>query len=374
MRISAIEPFIIHVPLKDAIADSTNRIDHWGFPGVVIHSDSGIKGWGFTGTHAYLPGDQQVTAYISSVYGPLLAEETVESPTCIERIWRKLHDTPPLRWIGRAGLSHLALAAVDVALWDLLAKSLGLPLWKVLAEGEEPARLQAYNTDAGWLSVPTRDLVSGCLRSLERGFKGVKIKVGSADPGDDLARIEAVRRAIGPEPRLMIDVNGRWTLDTAAKLAPKLDGYDLYWCEEPLYFDDLVGHAELAKLMKTPMALGEQLYSRFHFDAFLAAGAMKFVQVDAVRVAGITEWLRVADKALESGVPVVPHVGDMMQVHQHTALAHRACALLEFIPWTQACFEEPADVRNGEFLIPSAPGAGTTFTHAAITRFGKPLS
>lgn len=376
MRITQIEPFIVHVPLQDSIADSTNSIDHWGFPGVILHSDRGINGYGLTGTHAFLPGDQQITAYIASVYGPLLVGETIESRACIERIWRKLHDTPPLRWIGRAGVSHLALAAVDIALWDLFAKSLNLPLWQVLDQGKKEAasRLEAYNTDAGWLSIPTDQLVSGCLRSLERGFKGVKIKVGSANPGDDLKRIEAVRRAIGPEHRLMIDVNGKWTLDTAAKLARDLDAYDLFWCEEPLYFDDLVSHIELAKIMRTPLALGEQLYSRYHFEAFLHAGAMNFVQVDAVRVAGITEWLHVADRALESGVPVVAHVGDMMQVHQHTALAHGACKLLEYIPWTRHCFEDPATVRAGEFVPPAAPGAGTTFTAAALAQFSKPVS
>jgi L-alanine-DL-glutamate epimerase-like enolase superfamily enzyme len=375
MNITRVEPFIVHVPLQESIADSTNSIDHWGFPGVVLHADNGMKGYGFTGTHAYLPGDQQITAYIAAVYGPLLQGEAVEGRACIGRLWRKLHDTPPLKWMGRAGLSHLALAAVDIALWDLYAKSLDLPLWKVLHQdkGRAPARLEAYNTDAGWLSIPKDDLVAGCLRSLERGFKGVKIKVGSANPADDLARIEAVRKAIGPKPRLMIDVNGKWSLDTAAKLAAELDAYDLFWCEEPLYFDDLVAHIELSRIMRTPMALGEQLYSRHHFDAFLHAGAMKFVQVDAVRVAGITEWLTVADRALESGVPVVAHVGDMMQVHQHTALAHGACALLEFIPWAQHCFEDPATVSEGEFLPPTAPGAGTTFTPAAMAKFSRPL-
>jgi L-alanine-DL-glutamate epimerase-like enolase superfamily enzyme len=374
MIITRIEPFIVHVPLQDSIADSTNSIDHWGFPGVILHADTGMKGYGFTGTHAYLPGDQQITTYIASIYGPLLLGESVLGRDCIERVWRKLHDTPPLKWIGRAGVSHLALAAVDIALWDLLAKSLELPLWKLLQQDKEqaPQRLEAYNTDAGWLSIPTADLVAGCLRSLERGFRGVKIKVGSPDPGDDLARIEAVRKAIGPKHRLMIDVNGKWSLDTAAKLARDLDAYDLFWCEEPLYFDDLVAHIELSRIMRTPLALGEQLYSRYHFAAFLHAGAMKFVQVDAVRVAGITEWLHVADRALESGVPVVPHVGDMMQVHQHTALAHRACGLLEFIPWAQHCFEDPATVGDGEFLPPAFPGAGTTFTPTAMAQFSKP--
>lgn len=374
MRISGIEPFIVHVPLKDSIADSTNRIDHWGFPGVILHTDAGVQGCGFTGTHAFLAGDRQIAGYISSVYGPLLMGEAVESRECIARIWQKLHDSPPLKWIGRAGLSHLALAAVDVALWDLLAKRLREPLWRILRRDAAPSCLEAYNTDAGWLSIPTGELVSGCLRSLERGFKGVKIKVGHADPACDLARIEAVRQAIGPGHRLMIDVNGRWTLDVASKLAASLDSYDLFWCEEPLYFDDLVSHVELSKTMRTPLALGEQLYSRFHFDAFLEARAMNFVQVDAVRVAGISEWLAIADRALQFRVPVVPHVGDMMQVHQHLALAHPACGLLEYIPWAQECFEHPATVRDGQFVPPAAPGAGTTFTEAAWARLRRSLA
>jgi L-alanine-DL-glutamate epimerase-like enolase superfamily enzyme len=339
----------------------------------VIHADSGLKGYGFTGTHAFLPADQQITAYIDSIYAPLLIGETVESRPCIERIWRKLHDTPPLRWVGRAGISHLAMAAVDIALWDLLAKSLNLPLWKLLYQGDKALRLEAYNTDTGWLSISTDALASGCRRAIEDGFRGVKIKVGCPDPNDDLVRIDAVRKAIGSKQRLMIDANGKWSLETALKFAAQLDARDLFWFEEPLYFDDLSGHSELAKTMRTPMALGEQLYSQFHFDAFLQAGAMSFVQVDAVRVAGVTEWLVVADRARELGASVVPHVGDMMQVHQHTAFAHPACNLLEFIPWTQHCFEEPATVRDGEFVLPQAPGAATTLTDKALTEFGRPL-
>jgi L-alanine-DL-glutamate epimerase-like enolase superfamily enzyme len=372
MRISRVEPFIIHVPLSGKIADSTNSIDHWGFAGVVVHAETGLKGYGFTGTHAFLPGDQQITRYIDSVYGPLLIGETVESKSCIERIWRKLHDTPPLRWIGRAGISHLALAAVDIAVWDLFAKGQNLPLWKILHQGEKALRLEAYDTNVGWLSIGTDALASGCRGAIDQGFRGVKIKVGSANPYDDLTRIAAVRKAIGPEQRLMIDVNGKWSLETASKLATHLDGHDLFWCEEPLYFDDLVAHAELARVMRTPMALGEQLYSRFHFEAFLNAGAMSFVQVDALRVGGITEWLAVADRAYELGVPVVPHVGDMMQVHQHTAFAHPACSLLEYIPWTRHCFAEPATVRDGEFVLPQAPGAGTTLKDGVLAEFGRP--
>ena len=374
MRIIEVEPFIVHIPLKDAISDSTNSITHWGFPGAVLTTDSGLRGFGFTGTHAFLAGDQAIANYIRTVYAPLLLGEEIESRECIERLWRKLHDTPPLRWIGRAGLSHLALAAVDIALWDLLGKSLERPLWSILSGGPPNARVDAYNTNAGWLNVPTEKLVSGCLASIDQGFKGVKIKVGNDDPRVDLRRIEAVRKTIGPNHRLMIDVNGRWTLKTALQVAEQLDAFDLFWCEEPLYFDDLKSHAELANTMHTPIALGEQLYSRFHFSAFLQTRAVEFVQVDAVRVAGITEWIAVADMSGAHSVPVVPHVGDMMQIHQHVVFAHPACDLLEFIPWAQEFFEEPATVRDGCFVTPQMPGAGTTFRKSVISEFGRPLT
>ena len=374
MRLAKIEPFIVHVPLTEGIADSTNAIDCWGFAGVIIHADNGLKGYGFTGTHAFLPGDRLIASYISSIYGPLIQGEVLEGRSCIARIWTRLHGTPSLRWIGRAGASHLALAAVDVALWDLLAKSQGVPLWKMLHDRTEPGRLEAYNTNAGWLNNPIDKVVAGCLRSLDEGFKGVKIKVGSDNPEDDLGRVEAVRKAIGPHCRLMIDANGKWNLEIAEKFAPKLDAYDLFWFEEPLYFDDLNSHIDLAKFMKTPIALGEQLYSKHHFDAFMRADAVKYVQPDALRVAGISEWLAVADEAYQAGLPVVPHVGDMMQVHRHLSFAHPSSALLEYIPWTQHCFEEPAIVRDGEFLLPEAPGAGTTLKAGALADFGKALT
>lgn len=374
MKISSIEPFIIHVPLENGIADSTNRIDHWGFAGVIVHADNGLQGYGFTGTHAFLKGDQQITNYIGSIYGPLLLGETLTGLPCIDRIWKKLHNFPPLQWIGRAGLSHLALAAVDIALWDLLAKDLRLPLWSMLYDGKHVAKLEAYETNAGWLSIPLDKLVSGCLRAIDEGFKGVKIKVGSDNYEDDLRRVESVRKAIGPKHRLMIDGNGKWSLETAVRFAKRLDPYDLFWFEEPLYFDDLTSHIALAGEMRTPIALGEQLYSRYHFDAFIHCGAVRFVQVDALRVAGVSEWLAVADKAHKSGLPVVPHVGDMMQVHRHLAFAHPACGLLEYIPWTRHCFQEPATVQRGEFVLPEEPGAGTTLKASALERFRMPLN
>jgi L-alanine-DL-glutamate epimerase-like enolase superfamily enzyme len=370
MRIERIETFIMHVPVTgNGIADSTNQITHWGVPGVVLFADNGLKGYGYTGTHALLSGDQLITDFIANIYGPLLLGENA---TDVKALWKKLYHYPAARWIGRAGVSQLALACIDVALWDLKAKAANLPLWKLLSTDPMPV-VEAYNTECGWLNIPMEQLIEGCKKVVDQGFKGIKVKVGHQNPEIDMRRIAAVREAVGSNVRLMIDVNGKWDVNTARKYAAQLNEFNLFWIEEPLWFDDLEAHKELASFLQVPIALGEQLYSECHFDSFMASGAVDFVQVDAVRVAGITEWWSVADKAHAKGLPVVPHVGDMMNIHLQTCLAHPASTLLEYIPWLRHCFEEPATVETGVFKLPEKPGAGTTFRPEAMREFSRPL-
>jgi len=367
MKITKVETFILHVPVTGAkIEDSTHQVTHWGAPGVMISTDSGLSGYGYTGTHAHLPTDRLITDCISATYAPLLDGE---DPHDVQRLWKKLFHFPPAQWVGRKGITHLALSAVDIALWDLKAKAAGLPLWKLLG-GSEKKKLEAYNTDAGWLDRPIEQLVDGIRRVIEQeGFKGVKIKVGSGDPCRDLERLEAVRKVIGDGIKLMADANGRWDLPSALSIARKFSEFDVYWLEEPLWYDDIRGHAALARSIQTPIALGEQLYNVDDFKNFIEAGAMHFVQADAMRLGGITEWWQVADLAFAYRLPVAPHIGDMMQVHLHLSLAHNACTVLEYIPWLRECFEDPATVKNGEFLIPHLPGAGTTLQPSALERY-----
>jgi L-alanine-DL-glutamate epimerase-like enolase superfamily enzyme len=367
MKISRIETFILHVPVtRGAISDSTYNLTHWGAPGVVIHTDSGLFGYGYTRTHAHLPTDRLIVNCISETYGPLLVGE---EPHDVIQLWEKLFHFPPAQWVGRGGITQLALSAVDIALWDLKAKAAALPLWRFLG-GSASAKIRAYNTDGGWLNWSTQELVDDTRRLVEEeGYQGVKIKVGSRDPYRDLERIEAVRKTIGPRINLMVDANGRLDLPTALSFGQRLKDYDVYWFEEPIWYDDVGGHAALARAIKTPVALGEQLYRLDEFRNFIAAGAVHFVQADAVRLAGITEWWQVADLALAHRLPVVPHIGDMMQVHLHLSIAHPACKLLEYIPWLRECFEEPATVKDGWFVVPETPGAGTTIRSTALERY-----
>ncbi|MCZ7649257.1 MAG: mandelate racemase/muconate lactonizing enzyme family protein [Planctomycetota bacterium] len=372
MQIVSVEPFILHVPVTgQEIADSMHRLTHWGVPGVILHTDSGLSGCGYSGTHAHLPTDRLIAGFIAQTAAPLLLGE---DPARIEHLWKKIYHFPPAQWVGRAGITHLGLGAIDVALWDLRAKAAGKPLWQLMSAQAEAPKLEAYNTDGGWLNLARETVVANAKRfTQEEGFRGVKLKIGKPDPAEDLARVAAVRKAIGPGVKLMVDANGKWPLQTALEWCPRLRELDVYWIEEPLWYDDIPAHAELAARSEIPVALGEQLYSFHDFRNFIRAGAVRFVQPDVTRLAGVTEWKQVADLAAEHDLPVAAHVGDMMQVHLHTSLAHPACAILEYIPWIRRCFTEPATVQDGDFVPPQEPGAGTTLTAEAIEKFAQPL-
>ncbi len=352
MKITRVETFIVHVPLRLPINDSSSHVTHWGVPGVLLHTDEGLTGTGYSGTHAV--GDELITGVIERHYGPRLIGK---DPFNVRQIWEDLH-WEPLHWIGRVGITTMAHAAIDIALWDLMAKAAGPPLWQLLG-GHKPERIPTYNTDGGWLNWSERQLVEDCRRIVEQGWRGVKIKLGKPDPAEDLRRVAAVRAAIGDDVMLMVDVNQKWSLHTARTWGRRLAEHNVYWLEEPIHPDDVDGHALLARELSTPIATGEHIYSAFGFRDLIARQAIGFVQVDVTRVAGITETLAVVNLAACHNLPVVPHISDMMQVHQHIVAAFPNAPMLEYIPWLLDLFEEPVRVVDGAIVTPTAPGAST---------------
>ena len=237
IRITAVEPFLLNVPVTgEHIADSMHSLTHWGMPGVVIRTDSGLCGYGYTGTHAHLGSDLLITDCIFRVYAPLLLGASIHD---VLALWKRMYHFPPAQWVGRAGITQLALAAVDIALWDLKAKAAGLPLWRLMG-GSRPEGIPAYNTDGGWLSLSKDQLVDNCRRSVEEhGFQGVKVKVGLPSAHEDIERVQAVRRAIGPKVQLMVDANGRCDLPSAIELGRHFEEFEVAWFEEPMWYDDV---------------------------------------------------------------------------------------------------------------------------------------
>ena len=356
------ESFVLHVPLDPPIADAINAPTHWGLPGVRLFTDEGITGYGFTGTCAQ--GDELIAEAIERYYAPVLLGR---DPCMVREIWDALR-YGNLHWIGRAGVTHMALAAVDIALWDIMAKAAQKPLWQYLG-GHKPQRIKAYNTNGGWLNWTEEQLIRDMASLVEQGFTGVKMKVGKPDPREDYRRVQAVRKAIGGDIDLMIDVNQMWNINTAMQWGRKLEEFDLFWLEEPLNPDDVLHHRKLADALNVPIALGEHLYTKYAFRDYLHAGAVEYVQVDATRVGGITEWLQVAGLAAAYDLPVCPHVGEMGQVHQHLVASTQNAPMLEYIPWIRHIFADPATVEHGYYALPQMPGAATEILPESFARY-----
>jgi L-alanine-DL-glutamate epimerase-like enolase superfamily enzyme len=361
MKITHVETFILHADLPRFVTDSFNRTARWGLPGVIVRTDDGATGTGYTSTQTH--ADRAITSIIDEVYAPLLIGE---NPLDTQRHWERMYWSDA-HWVGRVGITQMALAAVDIALWDLKAKMLDQPLYRLVG-GHKGARVPAYNTDGGWLNFDTARLIDEMTAIVEQGYHGVKMKIGKPDPREDVARVAAVREALGPDVDLMIDVNQKWTRTRAITWAPRFEEFDIGWLEEPLDPDDVDGHRRLAQATSIPLALGEHVYSRTAFREFIVDAGIAYVQADCTRLGGVTEWLAVAEIAQAYAVPVVPHHADMMRVHQHLGAGHPACPMIECIPWLQELFAEPAVIVDGTFHVPETPGASTDFDPVQFER------
>jgi L-alanine-DL-glutamate epimerase-like enolase superfamily enzyme len=356
--IVSVETYALAVPLSQPLADSTAALKNWIVPVVELRTADGRVGTGISGVHG---GPELLSHVIDRYYAPALVGASSED---ILGTWKRLYWLPT-HWIGRAGVVHMALSMVDIALWDLAAQRAGVPLWRLLGGSADP--IETYNTDGGWLNLSVAEVVRDLGSLIDRGWRRVKIKVGKADWREDAARVRAVRKAVGPEITLMADANQRWDVATAQRILPALAEAELDWFEEPVHADDLGAHRRLQAAGPVDIAAGESLYSYHAFASFLAADALRVVQPDVTRLGGVTEWLQVANHAAGYGVRVVPHAGDMMQVHQHLAgvVLTEAPPLLEFIPWTQDAFEHRSVVNEGFAERPQEPGASTAVSKQA---------
>lgn len=333
----------------------------------------------------------------------LVGREIEEVMAGFGGLQRSLADEQQLRWLGpHKGVVHLALASVTNACWDLWAKTRAVPLWRLLLDltpeqlvatldlsyledelstdqalgllheqyPTRPARedvlargYPGYDTSVGWFNYPDDQIVENCRRAVAAGFTALKLKVGSPDPERDLRRARLVRETAGDGARLMLDANQQWTLPQALALCPRLRALDPFWIEEPTHPDDVRAHQTLAEaIAPTRLALGEHVPNRVLFKNYLQARCAGFIQVDAVRVAGVSEFLAVSLLCRRFAVPVVPHVGDMGQLHQHLVLFNRIAlghpvVFLEHIPHLRPHFVHPVEIREGCYVTPQEPGS-----------------
>jgi L-alanine-DL-glutamate epimerase-like enolase superfamily enzyme len=277
----------------------------------------------------------------------------------VEKIWRDLSFLTHATTVG--AITALALAAVDTALWDLRCRKANLPL-HVMAGGAQE-RIRVYTTEGGWLHIPTDALVEDAVQAKARGFGGCKIKVGRP-LHEDVARLRAVREAVGEDFEIFTDANQAFAVDEAIRRALRYEEVDIAWLEEPLPADDLGGHVRLSASTSLPIAIGESLYSVLHFREYLQARACSVVQVDAARIGGVTPWLKTAHLAESFNVAVCPHF--LMELHVGLCAAAPNARWVEYIPQLDTITTQGMRLEGG-FAVPSAePGLGIAWDFDAI--------
>ncbi|MGA8788495.1 MAG: mandelate racemase/muconate lactonizing enzyme family protein [Paenarthrobacter sp.] len=318
-----------------------------------ITTEQGHSGIGFS--YSKRAGGPAQYAHAKEVAEGIIGED----PNDIGKIYTKL------LWagasVGRSGVATQALAAIDIALYDLKAKRAGLPLAKLL--GSYRDSVQTYNTSGGFLNATLDEVKERATRSIDEGIGGIKIKVGLPDSKEDLRRVAGVREHIGWDVPLMVDANQQWDRATALRMGRQLEEFNLIWIEEPLDAYDFEGHAHLAQVLDTPIATGEMLASVAEHKGLINANSCDIIQPDAPRVGGITQFLRLAALADERGLGLAPHFA--MEIHLHLAAAYPREPWVEHFDWLDPLFEERLETKNGRMIVPDRPGLGVTLSGQA---------
>jgi len=357
-RITGVKLSSVTLPLPTGISDAkvlTGRQQPMTEVAVLfaeLTTEAGFEGIGIS--YSKRAGGPGQFAHAREIAPVLLGED----PSDIAKIWDKL------MWagasVGRSGLSVQAIAAFDVALWDIKAKRAGLPLAKLLGAHRDSVR--CYNTSGGFLNAPIEDVLERAGESLASGIGGIKIKVGHPDNAVDLARVTAVRERIGDAAPLMVDANQQWDRPTARRMCRAFDPLNLVWIEEPLDAYDFAGHAQLARTFDTSIATGEMLTSVAEHAELIRAG-IDIVQPDAPRVGGITRFLDVMALAGREHLQLAPHF--VMEVHVHLAAAYPIEPWVEHFEWFNPLFNERLEIRGGRMHLSARPGLGVTISEQA---------
>jgi mandelate racemase len=348
---------VIHVPLRRPIVAKLGEFTHFPYILTDVYTNEGVIG------HSYLEPYRVTAAKSIVALIEDMAEQQRGKPVApfdrFEEAMRSLH------LLGRQGVMLIAIAALDMAMWDALAKAMGLPLVVMLGGTVGPVR--AYNTNGLWLIPIERIADEANALVAEGGFRALKIRLGRDNVKDDLKAIAEVRRAAGEDIILMSDFNQGLSFSAALRRLHQLDDQGLEWFEEPIIFDDFAGCARLANELKTPLQIGENIYGPRHFLQAIVAGAADCYMPDLERIGGVTGWLRSAAIAGAAGLPMSTHL--YPDFSAHLMRATETADWLEWRDWGNPFLAEPFEVRGGAIHVPDRPGAGIAWDEAAVKRF-----
>ncbi|MCY4286607.1 MAG: mandelate racemase/muconate lactonizing enzyme family protein [Thiotrichales bacterium] len=356
-RIVSIEARHYRIPLPVVMSDSTHgEISHSGLIVARIRDADGAEGVGYTYTVNDI-GSRAIHALIEyDLAPPLIGEDARNIDRLWERMWWHVH------FCGRGGATAFAIAAIDIALWDLEGRRRGEPLWRMLGGHRRKVPAYAGGIDLYFTLDALREQTRGFLA---RGFGAIKMKVGRDRLAEDVERVAAVRELVGPDFPLMADANMRWQAHEAIRAARALAPFSLVWLEEPVIPDDVDGLARVAVEGGVPIATGENLHSVHEFEQTIARGRVSFSEPDAATLGGITPWMQVARLAEARNLPVTSH--GIHDIHVHLLGAVPNGSWLEFHGFGLERFlAEPLRLEDGCAIAPNRPGHGVEFDFDAL--------
>jgi mandelate racemase len=357
LTLRSIETTAVLVPLRRPVISKIGLFDRWPMILLDLYTNEGVVG------RSYLaPYLRDSIRYIVPAISDLAQMHAGKplAPLDLFQAGRRA-----LNLVGYEGVSMIAVSGVDMAAWDALAKAAGLPLATYL--GGTCAPVRAYNSNGLWLTEPASLAREASELVGEGGFDALKLRLGRDRLADDLAAIAEVRRAAGDDVKLMVDFNQGLSFGDALMRCAALDDSGLSWFEEPIVYNNLSGYAELARTLKTPVQIGENFYGPRALHDAIASRACDYVMPDAMRIGGVSGWLRSAPIAAAAGVQVSSHLYPEVSAHllRVTETAH----WLEWQDWADPVLAEPFKVQNGAIEIPERAGVGIEWDTKAVERY-----
>lgn len=367
MKIESITSRAYRLPLQEPWVSAKYRITHHELVRTEIVTECGLTGTGWCTTIGV--GGLAVSTLVNAYMAPLLiGHEPRDTEKHWESMWQDLH------FAGPGGITTLAIATVDIALWDLKAKSAKMPLWRLLGGARDTVEVYASAVN---LHLTYDQLMAQVDRHLSEGYEIFKIKIGRKDFEEDLARVRGVRERIGDSRTLLLDSNQRWETGDAVRFCRALEEVRPGWIEEPILSDDVAGHANLRKRIGIPVAIGEQLCNRFDFWSYVMTGAADILQPNVWKVGGITEWIKIAHMAQHANLVIAPH--NALELSAHLIGAIPNGRMIENIEGGNLAdlgvVTQGPTIENARVHLDDIPGHGVVFSEAVLARFSlNPLA
>jgi mandelate racemase len=356
LQIRALRARAVNVPMRRPLATSGGAVSTAPLVLIDLETEQGVTGHSYI--FGYAPLTLEPLVRLLRSLGEMLVGEAVAPAVIEERM------TKTFRLIGMQGLAAMAAAGIDMAAWDALAKAAGLSLARLL--GGAPRPIRAYNSNG--LGIIGAKAASEQARELvAEGFGAVKVRLGYPDTKTDVAVVRAVREAVGDAVLLMSDFNQSLSVTEAQQRIRHLDDEGLYWIEEPTRWDDYAGHALIRNKARTPVQIGENCWGPHDMAKALEAGACDYFMADAMKIGGVTGWVRAAAIAEPLGLPLSCHLFPQISAHllSVTPTAH----WLEFVDWADPILREPVAIEDGHAVIADEPGSGIAWNEEAVAKY-----